>query len=136
MADNFCQFSSQLKFISEAAATALENYLKKPETVHANYVEYGPPCEIIREDPHTLWLYSMDYFDEGLFTDILIHWAAQYPDEYGIISYSYSCSKARVDEFGGNVIAFSGGKVKHFSPWESARIWMRKNKVKEEETTE
>lgn len=140
MADNYCQFSSQLKFYSEEAANSLENLLRNPATLGPDYDEYDPPCAIEREDPRTLWVYSMDYFDEGLFTSLLAYWAKQFPDEDGLITYSYSCSKPRVDAFGGNVIAFSGGKIKFFSPWPYAQEWIKKHKKErireEEETTE
>ena len=135
MADNYTQTSTMLKCSCAEAAKYLCDLLGDPTLVNPNYdEESGPCCAFKLEANNEVWVYSKDYFDVTLMINTLRKWLSKYPDESGLISVSYSCSKPIVDEFGGEVIAFAGGKVKYFDPVDIALKWVSKRSRTEEAT--
>jgi hypothetical protein len=133
MADNYTQFSTAISLPTEAAynyAVAVKAKLDAGEQPD-NYpiiTEDDPLSDFRIEsdgspDGWGLWIHddggSGDPVAAAHFVQHLL--AKYWPTESHHISFSCSCSKPRIDEFGGGAIFITGTAMEHLNSWQWAK---------------
>lgn len=88
----------------------------------ANAKEYA--CEVV-EYEEALWLYSEDECDLDGVASILAEYQERYQlDDPIILAWANTCSKLRIDGFGGGAVAIYKGEIKWFTPFTQASKWI------------
>jgi 3-deoxy-D-manno-octulosonic-acid transferase len=122
MADNYTQFSTLIPYQTQAQRDWLVMALDK-----AADSDEGAICQYeIEERESAIWVYAEEYGDVQRLADLV----AEYQEEYvtvppWILSWSETCSKMRLDEFGGGAVAVKGGQQKWFNPMLEAEQWLQ-----------
>jgi len=117
MANNYTQFSTQIECATEEQATWLAEELNKDG-------EFGPSCDAeIQEDNKTVWLNSEENADLERIVDVLCEFQNCFKLTDAItFSWAHTCSKPRLDEFGGGAVVVKNGK----DYWIDAQQWAQK----------
>ena len=107
MANNYTSFSFQVKCPSEEAANTLEDSLASAMEEERNS---EPFCRLLSLDHadaegDTVWIAEEEGIDLEFLADVLQDYL-QHNDPEGSIGFSWAetCSKLRVDEFGGGAV--------------------------------
>lgn len=103
MANNYTTFSFQVKCPSRGAANALEDYLAK--AMESEDDDRWLSLDHAEAEDDTVWIASEEGTDLEFLSDVLQDYL-QHNDHHGSIGFSWAetCSKLRVDEFGGGAV--------------------------------
>jgi hypothetical protein len=116
MADYYDQFSEMIQCETVEQANWLLARLRAAEEDD----EFGPICESDQKheesEPNQVWIYSEMNCDMERLADLLCefqkHFGLQEPI---VISWAATCSKPRLDGFGGGAVCIVGGEATWFN---------------------
>lgn len=119
MANYYTQFSLLIKGTPEQRQWLYDTL--------SNADEYT--CEVL-EQGDKLWLYS----EEGCNLERVAVILASYQEKYSlpdpiILEWAHTCSKLRVDGFGGGAVAIHKGTLEWFNPSDQAARWVAERGV-------
>lgn len=109
MANNYCSTSSFLRLTKEQIAIVepiIERYTLGPENDDEEWEPFGADVEI-EEDG--IWINGDEIVPDNIANMILEILEKLEIDEPFVFSWSYTCSKPRIDEFGGGACAVMRG---------------------------
>lgn len=123
MANNYTQFSTMLTGLSPDETAWLLERLKRQETDEDDE-DTDPPC-LARVEPEGLWLYAEEFVELEQLSGILSEFQTRFNRlDAIIVEWADTCSKMRVNEFGGGAFAVYQGTVEWFHPSRLANAWI------------
>lgn len=108
MADNYLQFSAILNLYSEAERDWWRNKIEE-----LSRSDEDAACAMEIDDDGNLWCYDESCGDPGRLGDTVQEFFQAFPDPprcFGL-SYANTCSRPKLDEFGGGVLFVTAAEV-------------------------
>lgn len=112
MANNYTQFSAEIPCKDLEQIQWLENELARAS-------DGCPACDFNRQ-ADGVWIYSEDNADIEALVKVVCEFQQRYPthEPWGF-TWAYTCSKPRVDNFGGGGVVIYEGEAE----WMDIRTW-------------
>ena len=116
MANNYTQFSEMIPCESKEQQDWLMQRLDI--TVETEERLQCPDCEF-EEDGKDVWVYSEDSADIGALADVVAAFQLRFNiDKPWTLSWANTCSKPRLNNFGGGGLVIYKGKVHWMDTWD------------------